>query len=79
MERAQVRERVESIARDTLRLEGPLPDGDLADHLDSMELLSLVVAIEDAFQISFEPEDEAVARTLDDVIDVILAKKVPGA
>jgi acyl carrier protein len=45
-----------------------LPDGELSERLDSMQRLALVVAIEDHFQIVFEPEDDAAVRTLDDVI-----------
>jgi acyl carrier protein len=52
----------------------PLPDGELADSLDSMQRLSLVVAIEDHFEICFEPEDDEAVRTVDDVVAVIRGK-----
>ena len=34
-------------------------------------VLSLVVAIEDHFEICFEPEDDELARTLDDVVRIV--------
>lgn len=52
----------------------PPPEESLADHLDSMELMTLVVAIEDHFEIIFEPEDEQRADTFGDVLDIVRAK-----
>ena len=48
--------------------------GDLADALDSVQRLTLVVAIEDHFQISFDPEDEGDARTIDGVVSLVMRK-----
>lgn len=48
-----------------------LPDGDLAEHFDSMQRLALVVAIEDHFHVAFEPGDDEAARTVDDVIAIL--------
>lgn len=72
--RAEVHAAVREIARAELRLEGELPPGDLADVLDSVQRLTLVVAIEDRFQICFDPDDEGEARTLDGVVTLVLRK-----
>jgi acyl carrier protein len=48
-----------------------LPDGPLDEHLDSVQRLTLVVAVEDHFGICFEPEDDEEARTLDDVVRIV--------
>jgi acyl carrier protein len=55
-------------------MEGALPEGDLADQLDSMQRLTLVVAIEDRFLICFEPEDEVGVVTLQDLVATIQVK-----
>lgn len=68
---AALRDAVAAIARDQLGWTRPLPDGDLAEALDSVDRLAFVVAIEDHFQIAFDPEDDAQVRTLDDVLAVI--------
>lgn len=69
----EIRQILTEIARTDLGLD-PLPSGDLADHLDSVQRLTLVVAIEDHFLICFEPEEEEGVRTLNDVIRIIGAK-----
>lgn len=74
MDAATVRTRIEALARSELSWEGPLPEGDLAEHLDSVQRLTLVVAIEDTFEICFEPEDDESATTLDDVIGVVVRR-----
>lgn len=67
-----IRPAIEDLVRTELRLEGPLPgDAELAEHLDSMQRLSLVVAIEDHFEVAFDLEDDEAARTLDDVVEVV--------
>ena len=67
-----LRAELEALVADQLNT--PLPSGDLADHLDSIQLLSLVVAIEDHFKIAFEPDDEDAAKTLDDVLTILRNK-----
>lgn len=62
------------IARGELGLHGDLPDGDLGEHLDSVQRLTLVVGIEDHFEICFEPEDEDAVCTLQDVVSVVRTK-----
>jgi acyl carrier protein len=39
-----------------------------------MDRLALVVAIEDHYEIAFEPEDEEEVRTLEDVIRTVHTK-----
>jgi acyl carrier protein len=71
MEPATIRARILELARSELGLQGELPDGDLAEHLDSVQRLTLVVAIEDTFEVVLEPEDEEAVVTLDDVVAVV--------
>jgi len=67
-----IRRDIETIAQKELRTDEPLPGGVvLAEHLDSIRRLSLVVAIEDHFEICFEPEDDEAAVTLDDVVRIV--------
>ena len=54
-------------------------DADLAAHLDSLQRLALVVAIEDHFAIAFDPEDDARAATLGGVIEVVAARLAEAA
>ena len=79
MTRAAIRAQVEALARTELRLDGELPDGDLAEHLDSVQRLTLVVAIEDTFEVCFEPEDDEGIVTLDDVITVVHRRLAEGS
>lgn len=62
------------IARKTLSTDQPIPEGDLSEHLDSVERLALVVAIEDHFEIAFEPEDEEEVRTFQDMLTLVRTK-----
>ncbi len=62
------------IAHDALQLEGDLPEGDLAEHFDSLQRLAFVVAIEDHFEIAFEAEDDEAIQTVDDVLRIIRDK-----
>ena len=65
---------VAEAVRGSLGWTGPLPVGELADSLDSVQRLTLVVALEDRFEICFDPEDEAEVRTMDDVLALIRQK-----
>ena len=49
-----------------------LPAGPLDSELDSLQRLTLVVAIEDHFEICFAPEEDEQVRTVDDVVQVVL-------
>jgi acyl carrier protein len=74
MNTTEIRSTLAELAQTELRLEGALPEGDLADQLDSMQRLTLVVAIEDRFLICFEPEDEVGVVTLQDLVATIQIK-----
>ena len=74
MEAHEVREVVAAIARDEANWKGPLPEGPLDRHLDSIQRLTLVVAIEDRFQICFDPEDDQRIRSVDDLVAGIVAR-----
>jgi acyl carrier protein len=73
-EAAVVRE-ILRIARDELRIEGePAPGEPLADRLDSLALLALVVAVEDRFHVVLADDDAAATRTLEDLARLVLAR-----
>ncbi len=74
MTRNDVRVKLASIAADVLSDGRPLPEGDLSDALDSMDRLALVVAVEDGFGVSFEPEDDATLVTAEDVVDAVVRR-----
>ena len=72
MTHESIRSQIVTIARTELRRKDGLPaNAQLAEHLDSIQRLSLVVAIEDHFEVAFEPEDDELAHTLDDVVNVV--------
>ncbi len=61
------------LAREDLGYRGPL-DGagaPLAGQLDSLVLLSLVVAVEDRFRIALADDDAASTRTLEDLARLV--------
>ena len=68
------------LAREELKLEGapPAPDEPLADRLDSLLLLSLVVAVEDRFQLALTDDDVGRARTLADLARLVAARADPA-
>ncbi|MCX5730445.1 MAG: acyl carrier protein [Deltaproteobacteria bacterium] len=51
---------------------------ELAARLDSLALLSLVVAVEDRFRIVLTEEDAASARSLADLCRLVAARTAPG-
>lgn len=67
----EIRKIIAEIAARELRLQGELPAGDLSEHLDSVQRLTLVVALEDHFEICFADDDDAAVKTVDDVVRVI--------
>lgn len=81
-EAAAIRARILDLARVELRIDGgavdTLADGDLARHLDSVQRLTLVVAIEDSFGICLDPDDEARVATLDDVVALVAERVGAG-
>ena len=70
-----IRDQLLDIARLELDWEGELPRGALMESFDSMQLMTLVIAVEDRFKILLEPEDEDRIATMEDLIDVIEAKR----
>ena len=74
MNRQEIRAEISRIARHKLDWDKPLPKGPIVEDLDSLQLMTLVVEIEDAFEIELDPEDEARIKTIDDLVDVITRK-----
>jgi acyl carrier protein len=68
------------IAREELALEGdpPAPDEPLAGRLDSLLLLSLVVAVEDRFRVALTDDDAAGTVTLTDLARLVSARTADG-
>jgi acyl carrier protein len=73
---AAVAREIVRIARDELGLAGGVlaPDASLAGALDSLQLLSLVVAIEDRFRIVLEDDDAAGTSSLADLARLVAAR-----
>lgn len=74
-----IRDQVIQIAKAELGDAAPDESAQLADALDSMQRLQLVVAIEDHFEICFEPEDDDAVHTLDDVTRVVTERLADDA
>jgi acyl carrier protein len=67
------------IAREDLGLRGdPAPAEALQAALDSLQLLSLVVAVEDRFRIVLEDDDAAAAATLEDLARIVAERADPA-
>ena len=72
---AELASEIRRLAREELGLEWDGADGEeLAGRLDSLALLSLVVAVEDRFRLVITEEDVAGARSLADLAGVIARK-----
>jgi acyl carrier protein len=67
------------IVREELDYQGPAPapDEPLSDRLDSLHLLSLVVAVEDRFHVVLTDDDAASARSLADLARLV-ADRAPA-
>jgi acyl carrier protein len=67
------------IAHDDLGIDGQ-PDAAeaLQGALDSLQLLSLVVAVEDRFRIILEDDDAARARSVEDLARIVAARADPA-
>jgi acyl carrier protein len=77
---AAVAREILRLAREDLRLEGePAPDAPLAETLDSLALLSLVVAVEDRFRVVLTDDDAERTRTLEDLACLVAARAAPEA
>ena len=69
-----LQEEIRRLAARELDLQDDVLQGDLSENLDSMQRLSLVVAIEDHYEICFEPEDEEGTLTFKDVVKLVQRK-----
>ncbi len=72
---------IRRVARDELALSRePAPPDDLITdlHLDSVGLLTLVVALEDRFRVRLDEEDAARVRTVADLV-ALVAERVQSA
>ena len=75
---AAVAREIVRIAREDLGFEGEPPGGAvLASALDSLQLLSLVVAVEDRFRIVLGDDDAAGTRTLADLARLVASRADP--
>lgn len=77
MTRTEIFTQVQQVVRQHLDLDLPVELqtellGDL--RLDSIQRLTLVVELENLFQICFEPQDEVGIHTFDDLVGVIDSK-----
>jgi acyl carrier protein len=71
---------IRRIVRDELRARAEFGDEEeLASRLDSLALLSLVVAVEDRFRIVLTEEDAARARSLADLSRIVAGRAAPEA
>jgi len=78
--RALALDEIRRVASDELLLpRAPQPDDDLVLdlHLDSVGLLTLVVALEDRFRIKLAEEDAAAVRTVDDLAALVAQRAAP--
>ena len=72
---ADVREEIRRIACDELALEWHGADDEpLAGRLDSLGLLSLVVAVEDRFRVKLTEDDAATTRTLAELARLVVSR-----
>ena len=69
-----IMEELKNLAKSELAMDSGLTSGDLANQLDSVARLTLVVAIEDHFKICFDPEDEEDIHTVDQLVALIHRK-----
>jgi hypothetical protein len=69
-----------AVAGQQLELRGPPPGpGEpLAGRLDSLQLLTLVVAVEDRFQLVITDDDAARATTLEEVARLVIERASPS-
>jgi acyl carrier protein len=72
---AAIAAEIRRLARDELQLEAQVEDGEeLASRLDSLALLSLVVAVEDRFRVILDDADAAGTRSLADLARLVARK-----
>ena len=75
---AAVAREILRIAREELKVEAePRPDEPLAGKLDSLALLSLVVAVEDRFRVILAEDDARETQTLADLARLVVSRARP--
>ena len=75
---AAVAREILRIAREDLKIEAePGPDEPLAGRLDSLALLSLVVAVEDRFRVILAEDDARGTETLADLARLVASRAAP--
>ena len=78
MTSAQIRDALETLVQREFNRDLPDPKSLLTDNFESMELMTLAVAIEDTFHIFLDPEDEVQMQTSLDLVRVIERKTKNG-
>jgi acyl carrier protein len=81
MTRDEILRAVETVAREHLQLEGRLtPDLRLAEdlRLDSVQLLTLAVEVENRLQVALDPEDDAAIATVGDLVEAVWRRSGDG-
>ena len=75
---AAVAREILRVARDELAIDAaPAPDEPLAGRLDSLQLLSLVVAVEDRFHVVLSDDDARGTRTLEERARLVARRAPP--
>jgi acyl carrier protein len=75
---AAVAREILRLARDELAIAAePAPDEPLAGRLDSLQLLSLVVAVEDRFHVILSDDDAQGTRSLEDLARLVASRASP--
>lgn len=75
---AAIAAEIRRIAREELSIAAdPAPGEELASRLDSLALLSLVVAIEDRFRLVLTDDDAAGTRTLEELSRLVAGRAAP--
>ena len=70
----KIEESLKAIAEETLGQPVTFSDQPLSEQLDSMQRLSLMVAIEDHFEIIFDPEEEEELTDVSSLVELICHK-----
>ncbi len=75
----EVAREIRRLARDELGLDWDGADGEeMASRLDSLALLSLVVAVEDRYRVRITEEEATVTRSLADLARLVAGKAAPA-
>jgi acyl carrier protein len=75
----RVAREIRRLAREELGLEGEYGDGEeLASRLDSLALLSLVVAVEDRFRLRITEDDAATTRSIAELARLVVLRAEPA-